>query len=339
MSKMKTAIVYNPRDHKLIPESYSQTFRGMILALIKELKPQHITSSCSVKDIDADVIIFFDPHSTHVVMIDGIKESSKLKYEFMDDPHQIEMFGRHKTTGITFQKLGAGGRIKRSLSRGIDYIICPHKTMYYRYFGPYLGSDAKEMLVWFPCAPSLKHFVNRNISLVERRYGVLANGATWAFPTFHPYELRRWAFAQPEVTFVEHYIKNQYVPHGASYPAFLAHYAGALALCESQLCPKHLEIPLAGCVCFAQEIDEYRELGFKDGINCVFVTKKNFSKAITDFKNHVQDYQCIASTGRSLVENNYTAAHFAEFVRGHIERNLKQKEKGFRILSPELRHG
>lgn len=320
---MKTAIVYNPKDHKLIPESYSQTFRGMILALIKELKPQHVTSSCSVKDIDADVIIFFDPHSTHVIKIDGIRESSKIKYEFMDDPHQVEMFGRHKTTNITFQKLGAGGRIKRALSRDINYIICPHKIMYYRYFEPYLGGTAKEMLVWFPCAPNLKYFVNHRTLLVERRHEVLANGATWASPPFCPYEFRSWAFTQPEVTFVTHYIKNQDVPHGASYPAFLSGYAGALALCESQICPKHLEIPLAGCLCFAQDIDEYKDLGFKDGVNCIFVDKKNFSKRITDFKNHVQDYQQIASTGRSLVENNYTATHFAKFIKRHAESKLK----------------
>lgn len=327
---MKTAIVYNPKDHKLIPESYSQTFRNMILALIKELKPQHITKSCSVKDIDADAIIFFDPHSTHVIKIDGVVESSKLKYEFMDDPHQIEMFGRHGTTGITFQKLGAGGRIKRALNRGIDYIICPHKTTYYRYFSPYLDGRAEKMLVWFPCAPSLKYFVNRNTPLVDRKHEVLANGATWAFPTFYPYRLRSWGFAQPEIEFVPHYIRNKDVPHGISYPAFLGRYAGALALCEDQLCPKHLEIPLAGCLCFAQELDEYRELGFKDGINCVLINKKNFSKTITDFKNHVQDYQHIASTGKSLVENNYTAAYFADFIRGHIEQRLNSKK----ILSP-----
>lgn len=320
---LKYAIVYNPRDHKLISDSYSQTFRGMLLALIEKLKPHHITSSCSVKDVDADVVIFFDPHSTHLVLIKGIADSNKLKYEFMDDPHQIEMFGRHKTTNITFQKLGAGGRIRRALNRNIDYIICPHKESYFKYLSPYLDGKAEEKLVWFPCAPDLKYFINRSTPISKRKPQLLANGATWAFPTFYPYEFRRWAFQQPEVTYVSHYIKDQKTPSGIQYPQFLGTYAGALALSEAHVCPKHLEIPMAGSICFVQHIAEYKELGFEDWKNCIVVNKENFSSKAQHFLKNVGDYQEIADAGRRLAENNYTATHFAQYIKRHAESVLR----------------
>lgn len=330
---MKTALVFSLRDNKLLPESYSQVFRSMLRALSRELSPQIINESCHINDIDADAVIFFDPHSTHLIKIDGIEDSSVLKYEFMDDPHQIEMFGLHKTTGIKFQKLGAGGRIRRALTRGIDYIICPHKESYYKYFGPYLNDKSEDMLVWFPCAPDQKYFTNRSLPLRNRRPEILANGATWAFETYHPYRFRYWAFQQPEVTFIPHYIKDQNVPSGILYPRFLAGYAGALALCEAHVCPKHMEIPLAGCLCFVQKIDEYMELGFEDQKNCITINQENFSERLNHFLKNPSAYQDIADAGRRLVEENYTASHFAGFIRRHIERNLKQKERT-RILSP-----
>lgn len=319
---MKTALIYSEMDNKLQPNSYSSTFREMFLALITELEPVLITSSCSVNDIDADAIIFFDPHSTHIIKIDGIKESKKLKYEFMDDPHQISMFGRHKMTGISFQKLGAGERIQRALERGINYIICPHRMSYYVFFMPYLGMRAKEMLLWFPCSPRLEGFPDRSVPISQRKKEILANGATWSRPTAHPYVFRSWAFQQPEVTFVPHFIKDRNVPSGNKYGKFLSEYAAALALCDLQVCPKHIQIPMAGCLCFVQDLKDYRELGFEDYKHCIYVNKHNFHDKMKEFLDDPESFQGIADTGRQLVETHYTATHFAKHIRRHIEEQL-----------------
>jgi len=333
---MKLALIYDKEDRKLTEASYSQCYRNQWLALINEFEEvQHIHSSCSAKDIEADVIIFYDVHSCHHLKIDGIEKHPAIKYEYLNDPHQIEWVGVYTTTGQKFFKLGAGGRSQRIYDRGIDFVICPNKEQYYRFLGPYLP-EAEKMLVYFPLTSIVEKY---NPLLIDRKGVALANGCTWSYPWFPCYDFRKWAFEQKEVEFVRHYVKEKSTPHGKDYLRFLSGYAGALALCSKYVCPKYLEIPAAGCLCFAQDIDEYRELGFKDGVSCILVTKKNFSKTINDFKNNIQDYQHIASTGRSLVENNYTAAHFARFIRRHIEGNLKQKEKGFRILSPKLRHG
>lgn len=312
-------------DNKLLPQSYSQTYRQMFLALIERLNPQHITKDCSAKDIDADAIIFFDPHSTHHIQIRGLREHPAIKYEFMDDPHQIGMTGVHLTTGVKFTKLGAGSRINRIMQRGIEYIICPHKAGFFWYFRPYLGTQANNMLVHFPCAPSISGKDDNPLS--ERKNEVLANGATRAPLWFPAYKFRKWAFKQPEVSLVEHYIENKDTPCGDKYSEFLGQYAGVLALADTYVCPKHLQIPLAGCVCFVQESPEYRSLGFRDYGNCVYINKSNFKKRITHFLDNIDNYQHIADAGRKLVENNYTAEHFARYINNHIKEKIHEKRR------------
>jgi len=319
---MKIAMVYNPKAHKLLPDTYSLAIRTMALALIREFKPQHIIEGCSADDIEADVIIFFDPHSSHHIQIDGIARHPAIKYEFMDDPHQVTMFGVHTTTGVKFMKLGVGARIHRALKRGVRYIISPHKQTFYRFFAPYLGSDTEKMLVWFPFTPPSPDPVALVLPPLRDRYHeVLANGATKCADWLHAYDFRKWAFSHPEVTFVPHHIQNPDTPKGLHYYDLLIKYAGALALCDIQVCPKHLEMPLAGCLTFMQELEDLKEMGFKDYENCIFVNRKNFERKVVSFKAHPGAYQYIADAGRELVKSKYTPEHFAEFIRKHIEEN------------------
>jgi len=335
---MKTAIVYNPNAHKLRPDSYSQTFRDMLLALIREFKPQHITEGCSAKDIDADMIIFFDPHSTHHIEIDGIENHGAIKYEFMDDPHQVTMFGQHITTGVKFLKLGAGARIHRAYKRGINFIISPHKQSYYRFFGPYLGEDADRMLVWFPPAPeSLK---DRGITVPpiypNRKLGVLANGALKSASWLGAYDFRKRVFSSPLVSFIPHCIEQPSEYKGKDYYKLPLQYAGALALCDIQLCPKHVELPMAGCLTFVQPIDDVMEMGFVHYKNCIYIYHKTFEDEIQRFLSCMREpgytaikefYKRIANAGRELVENKYTAKHFAKFIRKHYEKVVNPKTK------------
>jgi hypothetical protein len=103
-------------------------------------------------------------------------------------------------------------------------------------------------------------------------------------------------------------------PNGKSYQGFLSGFAGALALCDTYAVPKYSEVPLAGCVCFAQYQHDYEKMGFRDGESCIYVTKKNFHREIEGFKEDVAAYQPIATRGRELILNNWTAKHFAEAV-------------------------
>lgn len=312
---MKFSLIYNPNDHKLSKTAYSQTYRDMFLALIDEFNPQHITKDCSAKDIDGDVLIFYDPHSSHHIKIDGLDKHSSIKMEYMNDPHQLEMVGEY-LDGVEFHKLGAGSRCRRSKERGIDFIISPYKNGYYRHLAPYLENPEKK-LVWFPPVPAKPNI--KHTSLMKRLPKVLANGHTGTPKGMMLYEFRKWAFAQSESYYVRGCVQNEKVPKGKKYMGFLSQFAGAMALCDMYTVPKYFEIPLSGTVCFAQWLSEYYELGFRDCVNCVYVDRGNFTERIRYFKENIDKFQKIADAGRKLVEEKYTAKMFAKFIRNHIE--------------------
>lgn len=318
---MNLTVIYNLKDTKLSLISYSQAYRDQWLALVNRFDMiQHITQDCSAKDINGDVIIFYDPHSTHHVKIDGIAQHKALKYSYMDDPHQYSIKGRHRKTNEIVSKLGAAKRIQRAIDRGIDYIICPYTESYYKHFGHLLNGSAEKMFVWFPVASDIGRYTSTPI--LKRKPEVLANGALNHLPGFRGYEFRKWAFRQPEVSFVEHCKNDTSVPRGLDYPKLLLEYAGALALCDTHTPPKYTEIPMAGCVCFAQHQKDYERMGFKDGESCIYVNKKNFAKTIKDFKNDISAYQDIADKGKEIVSNNWTSWHFADFIYEHVKEHL-----------------
>jgi hypothetical protein len=305
---MKTAIVYNLNDHKLLPSAYSQTYRDMFLALVEVLNPQHVTQDCSAEDIEADVIIFFDPHSSHHIKIDGIEKHNAVKYEYMNDPHQKELKGRY-LDGTPVHKLGAEARCRRAVERGVADIICPYEYGYYRYLDKYLPHD---MLVWFPPVPAKPDI---DISLLsERRPKVVGTGHTHSYPDFLCYEFRKWAFRQHETTYTQGCIEGD-TPKGKDFIPFLAGFAGALALCDVYHVPKYFEIPLAGCVAFVQDVPDLYKLGFRHMENCVIVNEQTFVPRLRMFMDDVSSYQEIADTGRKLVEDNYTAKHFAKYIQ------------------------
>lgn len=316
---MKLAVVYNPLDNKLRPDTYSYIYKGMLDAVIDRFKPQHVTRDCSAKQIYADVILFFDVNSCHHIEIKGIEKHPALKLEYMSDPHQIEMVGLYKRYNMPVHKLGARQRVYRMLDRGIDYIVSSNKTGYFQFLAPILGEEkAEEMLWFFPHAPWFKCI---KISLLARRHQVLANGAV-ASNKSDGYAFRKWAFQRPNLSYVPHFLNDNKTAMGRDYGEFLQNWAGALALSETFPVPKYYEMPIAGCVTFMQYHSEVEELGFKDFVNCIYVNKKNFDERIKDFLSGVETYQSIADRGRELMEENYTAEHFARFLEEKIRKEI-----------------
>ena len=225
-------------------------------------------------------------------------------------------------------KLGAKKRTERALKRGVDFIICPSTNLYYKYIAPHLGENAEKMLFWFPPAPSHKHYKNRFRKLKNRHHKILANGITWGNTA--AYDFRIWAYGQKESYFIEHAFKRPDVPKGSNYGEFLANYSASLALCNTIIVPKYLEIPLAGCVCFAQYQSDYEKMGFEDGVNCILVNQKNFKKRTQAFLNSDWDknhYQSIANSGKMLINKKWTAECFAEALYKHAQERVKQSNQ------------
>ena len=287
---MKLSLVFNPKDKKLQSDSYSQTYRDMFLSLIRVFGDvQYITESCSANDIEGDVVIFYDVHSSHDIQIDGVKKF--LSYSYMNDPHQKDFTGRYMD-GAEIHKLGAKERMKRATQRGVDFVICPYKNGFEKYLKPH----GKQKLVWFPVAPRQRIKPTR---LKDREQEVLANGHLWeGIEGFRPYAFRGWAYKQDGVKHVPHCVYQSDTPNAKKYQEFIGSYIAGLALCDTYVVPKYLEIPLCGCVAIMQDVDELKELGFIDGVNCVMVNKDNFHYKVKQVKGNPN--QIMADAGYKL---------------------------------------
>ncbi len=315
---MKLAIVYNPLDNKMREDTYSYIYRGMFNAVVEKFNPEYIIEDCDAQEIDADVIIFWDVNSCHHIKIKGIEKHLALKMEYMSDPYQVEIKGIYQRYNMSVHKLSAEQRIKRVMDRGIKYIISSNKEGYNRWLVPIIGENAEKMLMYFPHAPWFEAGYER---LSNRYLKILANGSV-SNNGKDGYDFRYWAFQRSNVTIVKHFLSNGTTPMGKDYGDFLKQWAGGLALCDVYPVPKYYEMPMAGCVTFMQYFKECEELGFKDMESCVYVNKDNFDARTKDFVEHPLEYQTIADNGRKLMEENYTANHFAEFLYKRIESKI-----------------
>jgi hypothetical protein len=75
---MRLAVIYDPQCPKLTERSYSATYADMMFAVWERFTPyvQTITDSCSAKDIDADVILIYDIHSSRSTDSQTTRQSS-----------------------------------------------------------------------------------------------------------------------------------------------------------------------------------------------------------------------------------------------------------------------
>ena len=319
---MKLAIIYNPNEHKFQPSSYSQTYKHMLNALImcESWSTVQIVAPGLEIEPDVDVIIIYDIHSSYHAEFPGLEKHKALKYTYFNDPHQEDMQGIYKDN-TPVKKLGIEERVNRAMKRNVDFIICPYKDGYNHFLAPVIGNASDDMLVWFPVAPKKQEFHNE--CLTKRQAGILGNGHLWeGVQGFEPYKFRNWAYRQPNVDYVKHSMSDSRVPCGDGYIEFLSNWKAGLALTDWYVVPKYLEIPLAGCLCFAQFHQDYADMGFISDVNYIEVSQADFSERLQHFLDYTASYQIIADKGRELVENNYTSKHFAKAVYEHAKERI-----------------
>jgi len=320
---MRLAMVYDPNSSKLMKKAYSLTYKDMWKALIDRFDDVvHITGEADMSNVEVDVIIIYDLHSKHHLELKGIKAHKAIKYTYFNDPWQQGGKGAYwYKSKENFKKLTAGERVERALKRGIDYIICPSKIGFWKFIAPHIKSNAEDMFVWFPQSIDVNRF-KFNIPLLDRKQELLLNGHTWKGSIgWHPYDFRKWATEQELTTNITHVLLDDTTPAGEDYPAFLSEYAGACAFADVVV-PKYVEIPAAGCVCFTQMNNDSRDMGFKDGVNCISVTRGNYKRRVMDFLNNVGEYQKIADAGKELILNNWTSVHFANYIYNHAKERI-----------------
>lgn len=152
----------------------------------------------------------------------------------------------------------------------------------------------------------------------DRRYkdsilssGVLPGPMSWTW--FYHF---RWKCAQHPG--VHHIAKKDFL--GVDYWKLLTQYRAAIACMTLTSVLKYFEIPMCGCLMFAESTrsNQIEDLGFKDGVNCVFIDRKNHKKRFEQYlaTPDASVWREIAEEGRQLVLDNYTnERQVKEFVQ------------------------
>ena len=311
---MRVAFVWDKTERKLQSDHYSQSYRGMFTALRDKCDYiQDINEDCDAKDIDTDIVLFFDIHSSHHISIKGLEKHPSRRYEYLDDPHQIEHSGVWQG-GVPFHKLGPKQRMNRARERGVNFIVCPYKEEYLHYLYPYSYPGCH--VISFPVVPAIGLFKNRNNSWSNRANEITCSGST--ISDNGEYDFRIWALDQ--LAQLGPYGNRQQML-GRDYPTFLALFKFGLAACTMPV-PKYFEIALAGCLPIMQWNINTFEYGFRHGENCLFVSKNNFVDTVKYVIKNPNEFETIAHNAQKLVETQYTNVQFAESMLNHFKRHL-----------------
>lgn len=92
------------------------------------------------------------------------------------------------------------------------------------------------------------------------------------------------------------------------YPKYISNWFCGLALANKFNFPetKHFEIPAAGLLMLAREIEELEICGFKPNVHYVPVTKKNVFDQVRDVLAHPKDYMDIKNRATKFVRKNHS---------------------------------
>lgn len=133
----------------------------------------------------------------------------------------------------------------------------------------------------------------------------------------------RWWFYRfrakvTEHSFVEYIPKKEYL--GVEYWKLLTSYRAAIACMSYTSVLKYFEIPMCGCLMFAEvtQFNQIEEMGFEDMVNCVYINDVNYRQRFKEYMDTVDDpkWKKIADAGRNLVMERYTnEGQVAEFVK------------------------
>ncbi len=140
----------------------------------------------------------------------------------------------------------------------------------------------------------------------------------------------RWWFYRfrkkvTEHTFVEYVPKKEFL--GVDYWKLLNKYRAAIACMSYTSVLKYFEIPMCGCLMFAEvtHYNQIEEMGFEDGVNCVYINDLNYKQRFAEYMDTVDDpkWELIAERGKKLIMERYTnereVARFIEAVQGMVD--------------------
>ena len=127
------------------------------------------------------------------------------------------------------------------------------------------------------------------------------------------YDLREWSFDSGEVVSFNYAGSGNQKFSGDSFYFWLRNYDACVVGMSTiplynYTVAKFFEIPSQGLLLFAFPTVDIAELGFEDGVNCIFVTKENFKNKLEHFKNDPNLFISIREAGVKFIKEHHTVS-------------------------------
>jgi hypothetical protein len=283
---MKVSLLYNPNDKGINGNNWKLNNRRFFIDELS--KHVELNFSSVVSDFDCN---------------DGIKSDAVIIWSLLEKNFTFIDLGRLKGLDYTMITRAPDaweidkGYNQRCKELGIDLVVsfqspkCQYdfldKNIRYERF--ILGIDEKTY-------PNPDNWDER------AKAPILSSGVLdtrWWF-----YRFRALCAEHP---FVQHIPKKDFL--GVDYWKLLTHYRAAIACMSYTSVLKYFEIPMCGCLMFAEVTDfnQIRDMGFIDGVNCVYINDLNYKKKFKEYWDTPDDpkWKRIADSGHKLVKNTY----------------------------------
>lgn len=257
---------------------------------------------------DADVVMLWSLMKYNVgpMMLRGFEDLKAYKIARAPDAWQID--GDYNKD---LKKYGIDLLVSFQ-SPNCQYTYLEEEANYQRFI---LGIDQ----VTYKC---LHNWEDRKNEILSS--GVLTSDNSWKWF----YRFRTECARSSLVTHVNKSTSNEYNAEylGTDYWRLLSRYKAAIACMSFTSVLKYFEIPMSGCLMFAEvtELNQIEELGFEDGVNCIYIDKGNYKERFQEFLDSPNNpkWKKIADAGRSLVLENYTNRKEVDRFVNYIKKSL-----------------
>jgi len=199
--------------------------------------------------------------------------------------------------------------------RRADAIITSNRTPFLKWY-PRFADKLEHLPMFFTSS----HFAGVEFNETPMPTCVLAG----SLGKFYPF--RQAVAGNPNVKVIPHpgYTEVQEGGgggvFGADYARELSRYVAAVT-CGSVLgyaVAKYFELPAAGCLLLAQYLPDLDLLGYRDGVNYLAVTEKNFDAKLADVLARPEAYAPVRRAGFELMRSRHADTHRAEQLEQFI---------------------
>jgi hypothetical protein len=300
---IKIAFLWKPENYFLSGNNANNVFYHFFM---KELNQHPLLNVDYIKvktgaDCRAyknyDALLFVNPFEKFTPRLENMQDLNIPKFAMSGDCHAFELA---KPTILSY-------------GEDINYFFITSEKYFYKFF----PKEYKYKQIIFGLDP--EEGIYKDIPSFSGRIENEILNTGLLNPTYHALRI-----ACNGLDYVKYIPKKEYV--GDDFSSLLTRYKAAIAANTLYCTFKPLEVALAGCVPFLEitELNEGFDLGFRDGIDAVFINEDNYKDKFTEYLKTKDDikWENMANKARKFVLDNYTIKHGVDKLVDYIKENL-----------------